>query len=483
MLPAILGCVLLLATRTVAQQVPPVACPQYFEYLSFNQQFVGRITMHHDPRYEDNVLRVEFSQRGRLGSNYIGSLSLWDDEETVKFNLRNGRPILYRVDFPTPGVLPKLTQIVINDAVVCQASPYPPSSVTLSLSHSLRSTSVPLFSLQPQLPQQFPRPQRPIWQTEVRQPQTPVPAPVPPPQRPTPGTTPAPAPRPVQTQAPAPQPRQQAGAVPQSLGQLDGICGRERAVTTPLIFHGVQVARGQLPWMVALFERRETGVNFFCGGTLVSASTVLTAAHCFRMSGREISANQAAVSLGRNTLDLVSAGELRQVSTLVIHDEYTIDNFTDADIALLRMSTPVSFSDFIKPICLWNENYRLQLPSGYVSYVAGWGADEVGNVNTRIAKMTNTDILTETECIRGLKSRDGVMKVTERTICASNKQGAGPCYGDSGGGLMLQENDVWLLRGVVSAGQQLANRCDLSQPVIYTDVARHINWVRQHLWF
>lgn len=107
----------------------------------------------------------------------------------------------------------------------------------------------------------------------------------------------------------------------------------------------------------------------------------------------------------------------------------------------------------------------------------------MGNANTRIAKMTDTQIVSETECLRGLKSSESGSHVTARTICASNSQGAGPCTGDSGGGLMLQENDVWVLRGVISAGQRLANRCDLTQPVIYTDLARHIDWVRQNIWF
>lgn len=141
------------------------------------------------------------------------------------------------------------------------------------------------------------------------------------------------------------------------------------------------------------------------------------------------------------------------------------------------------FGDYIKPICLWSENFQLQLPSGHTLYVAGWGADEKGNGNTRIAKMTDTNIITETECLLGLKSPGSGTQVTANTICARNSQGAGPCTGDSGGGLMLQENNVWVLRAVISAGQALANRCDLTQPVIYTDLARHIDWVRQNIWF
>lgn len=49
---------------TWAQQLPSVACPEYFEYLSFNGEFIGHIAVRHDPLFETNNLRVEFSQYG-----------------------------------------------------------------------------------------------------------------------------------------------------------------------------------------------------------------------------------------------------------------------------------------------------------------------------------------------------------------------------------------------------------------------------------
>lgn len=59
---------LLLPRLSSAQQVPPVACPEYFEYLAYNQEYVGRISIRHDAQYQENTLRVEFSQPGRLNS-------------------------------------------------------------------------------------------------------------------------------------------------------------------------------------------------------------------------------------------------------------------------------------------------------------------------------------------------------------------------------------------------------------------------------
>lgn len=59
---------LLLSRCSSAQLVPPIACPQYFEYLSYNQDYVGHISVRHDPQYQENTVAVEFSQPGRLDS-------------------------------------------------------------------------------------------------------------------------------------------------------------------------------------------------------------------------------------------------------------------------------------------------------------------------------------------------------------------------------------------------------------------------------
>ncbi|KAH8311006.1 hypothetical protein KR044_003847 [Drosophila immigrans] len=143
------------------------------------------------------------------------------------------------------------------------------------------------------------------------------------------------------------------------------------------------------------------------------------------------------------------------------------------------MASPVPFTDFIVPICLWSESYPLRLQSGYKAYVAGWGADGNGNVNTQLAKITDVDIVTESNCLRELPGR----LVQSNTVCAK-KSGAGPCASDGGGGLMLRENNVWLLRGIISTGliNEKENTCDLSKPAVYTDVAKHIAWVRRNMW-
>lgn len=205
----------------------------------------------------------------------------------------------------------------------------------ISLMHTLTST-VPLsflptsnfpsgqnFQFQPS---QTPQPVRPVQQT--RPSQSPKPA------RPVQQTRPSQFPSRVE---PEPNETEQSG----NSAPLNEICGRERVTSTPLIFQGRSLERGQLPWLVGIFERsRDLSLLFFCGGSLISASTVVSAAHCFRFPGRDLPASNTVVSLGRNTIDLISEGELRDVSQLLIHDQYK--DSTKADLALVRLATQVT---------------------------------------------------------------------------------------------------------------------------------------------
>lgn len=63
------------------------------------------------------------------------------------------------------------------------------------------------------------------------------------------------------------------------------------------------------------------------------------------------------------------------------------------------------------------------------------------------------------------------------------------CNGDSGGGLVLQkaggtrEKVVWQIRGLVTISVALQNRfkCDASHYVVFTDVAKFLDWIKRAL--
>ncbi|XP_020811239.1 proclotting enzyme-like [Drosophila serrata] len=465
-----------------AQDLPPVACPGNFKYLERNDRIVGQVSVVLDAS-KANLVQVELSQPDVTAEGDPGEIKLLGSDASVRHKLQNNEKINFLIKFPLPNVVPKLTRIIVNSETICQALPYDPPSLQIFLAHTV-STIIPLAAQPFPMPQAIPTFDGPrLLPAVTPRPQLP-PLQMPPPQLPPPQLPPPQhLPQPTQSVTPTnPPPIRRINDAPQTLGQLNTVCGREKPIQTAFIHFGDVVQRGQFPWMVALLERIGNEYSFTCGGTLISARTVISAAHCFRFGSKSLSAARTVVSLGRNSLDIFSPGDLQGVSLLVLHEHYDVNTITDADLALLQLTNQVQFTDFVKPICLWNENYLLDLPSGHKSYVAGWGEDEHGNKNTRLAKMTSTDIITQTEC-RGNLTFENVRYVTSNTICASNAKASGPCSGDSGGGLMLEEQDIWMLRGVVSSGQRTSKGCDLTKPVIYTDVARHIDWLLRTMWF
>jgi secreted trypsin-like serine protease len=108
--------------------------------------------------------------------------------------------------------------------------------------------------------------------------------------------------------------------------------------------------------------------GLLCGGSILSSSWIITAAHC--VSG--ISPSQVIVYAGSNAR---FSGQSRVASSVIVHSSYNSSTKTD-DIALIRLSTPLTMSSStVKPICIPSVSSSTlsagEWPSAglYVSYV------------------------------------------------------------------------------------------------------------------
>lgn len=284
---------------------------------------------------------------------------------------------------------------------------------------------------------------------------------------------PAPPPRPAPTPAPAPAP----AARPPSPAVVE--CGIEGF--SGLQFGGENVPRGRFPWLAALYHDSNVDpikieLVYKCVTTLISARTVITAAHC--IYGFEPALLRVYVGRHDVTMHPEKDATLMAVQSVRTHPDFVGNLVPDSDLGLLVLAEAVQFSNYVRPICLWTSSTTLGIDDSEQAAVAGWGIDSSFK-QTRFPMTVNVRPVSREECLREMVTAKDFL--TPRTLCAGNSQGHGPCLGDSGGGLMVYRNNRWLVRGIVSLAQRAGNGCDLSRYVIYCDVARHLSWIEQNV--
>ncbi|KAM9391637.1 transmembrane protease serine 9-like [Pholidichthys leucotaenia] len=221
------------------------------------------------------------------------------------------------------------------------------------------------------------------------------------------------------------------------------------------------------PWQVSL----QNFGRHFCGGSIVNDDSIVTAAHCFSST----STRGLIVSAGRQRLQGSDSNEeTRTVSRVIRHPGYNRITF-DNDIAILKLSSPLPVTDFIRPICLAASDSTFF--AGVDSWVTGWGniAESVSLPSPQNLMEVKVPIVGPRQC----KCDYGINTITENMLCAGLRDGGkDACQGDSGGPLMVLDDDKWALAGIVSFGFGCARP---NFPGVYTRLPRYQTWINEHI--
>ena len=243
--------------------------------------------------------------------------------------------------------------------------------------------------------------------------------------------------------------------------------GQQQRQTSDRIIGGTPAPPNKYPYFASL--RRKRSNSHYCGGSLITPTLILSAAHCQSYSSNTDLLPNAVI--GRDDFTNMTEGESVPVIEELIHPNYgnvlLSDGVTEGiapnyDFMLLRLARPVSLPN-VQYVQLHNINNGLDYNnmSNQLVSVIGHGYTKANefSISSQLMEVQLTTI-SNAQC----QSTEEVTNspwtmydelVTDQMICALGVGKKDSCQGDSGGPLVIRGggvNGVDLEIGVVSWG-------------------------------
>ncbi|XP_027005476.1 mannan-binding lectin serine protease 2-like [Tachysurus fulvidraco] len=252
------------------------------------------------------------------------------------------------------------------------------------------------------------------------------------------------------------------------------VCGQQKLMSQySRIIGGKPAPSGSFPWQVYLYINPQRGGAFIIGETwLMTAAHNLVRDHVKGPINKE---NVQAYA-GHNNLNEMEKYITLNISSIHVHENYTTG--FDNDIALIKLKSPITFSENIRPVCLPPNTAEWKKYRGFVS---GYGLIDVemGKVADELmyVDIPTVDQLTCRKSFEKERSND-IPHVTDNMFCAGlSGGGMDSCSGDSGSAFVVRENDVYCALGIVSWGLKLCGSKGMYG--VYTKVSQYLDWINK----
>lgn len=203
-------------------------------------------------------------------------------------------------------------------------------------------------------------------------------------------------------------------------------------VGEPRIIGGQSEKIEHFPHHVAI----ESASGYICGGSIIYDKWVLTTASCVK--------NKKTLKVIYGTSDRSLKNNIVDVSDdKIAHPSFDSVESKFFDIAMLRLTSSIKYTNQVSQIKLHKHNSKLELDLVKKKndiYLPGFGDDKYGGSflkNTKLRVAHFTDFSSDTE-------NDNLIVATMKNAAVSGS----PLIGDQGGGLMTQIGGVNKLLGV-----------------------------------
>nr|ABR88238.1 chymotrypsin-like protease C8 [Heliothis virescens] len=235
------------------------------------------------------------------------------------------------------------------------------------------------------------------------------------------------------------------------------------------IVGGVPAGQGQYPYqaglLISIIGFEGSGV---CGGSLISANRVATAAHCWFDGIHQ--GWRITVVLGSSLL--FSGGSLLDTSVVAMHPNWT-PALVRNDVAVIYLPNAVQLSANIAPIALASGSSEFV---GASAIASGFGLTSSGGYISanQFLSHVSLNVMANSACSIAFP-----FIVQPSNICTSGIGGVGTCNGDSGGPLVTNQNGQNVLIGITSFGSAFG--CQVNLPSVFARVTSFVSFLQQHI--
>jgi len=218
------------------------------------------------------------------------------------------------------------------------------------------------------------------------------------------------------------------------------------------------------PWQVRLIVKEK----YYGGGVIIGDQWILTAKHCVHTFGMgAIDPDELKILAGISCLQ--ESNNPINVIGYIVHPT--------ADLALLKLETPIRFSTKAQKITLANAAHTPYIKAGASARATGWGySTPDGMTIPECLQAIDLKLMRDEEVCPPYFEHGGV---NPRDFIGTEGPGqlTGTSGGDSGGPLVMQINNMPVLIGIVSQGVTKNNKIITAYPRI----SAYYDWIIQEM--